>query len=194
MTDTADSLSLSTALAGGIGGGVAYLLGYLITYTWKASAVTDALRGINLIASLLGGETIPAWKAVGWLFYNGHFVATRVPGPGGPAMVDFIARSDDPALGALYLVIPVLIVLAGGVGAWAMETADGLRPAAFVGITVTVGYFPFAVGGALLVAHPIGNTGASIAPDMITAVLLAGLVYPIVFGGIGGAIGGWLGQ
>jgi len=39
--------------------------------------------------------------------------------------------------------------------------------------------------GAFLFRYTVGD--GSVAPDLITAVLLAGAVYPAVFGAIGGA-------
>lgn len=190
MANTFDRVDRTAALYGGAGGVAAYLLGYLLTYVWKASAVAEALRGINVIASLLGAEAIPAWKAVGWLFYNAHFVATRVPAPGGSAMVDFVARSDDGALVALYLLIPAFLLLAGFVAGRIGGTEDGIATGAVRGAAVAIGYFPLAVVGGSVFAHSIGNTGAKIAPDFVTAVLLAGLVYPLVFGAVGGAVAG----
>jgi hypothetical protein len=53
---------------------------------------------------------------------------------------------------------------------------------------VAIGYFLLAAIGTVLFAHGIGDTGRSIAVDPITGVLLAGLIYPVVFGAIGGVL------
>jgi len=39
--------------------------------------------------------------------------------------------------------------------------------------------------GALLFRYSVGD--GSVAPDLVTAVLLAGAVYPALFGAVGGA-------
>lgn len=54
----------------------------------------------------------------------------------------------------------------------------------------TAGLGAVAGAGAYLLGYAVGD--GSIAPDAVTAVLLAGAVYPVVFGGIGGVLGGRL--
>lgn len=176
-------------LTGATTGALAYLLGYGLTYVWKAPAVTDALRGINLLATLFGGSGIPTWKAVGWLFYNAHFVTTRIPTPGSPTFLNLIDASDDGSLALLYVIIPVLILLAGAiVGFLSSDQKASLQSGVLQGALIVVGYGPAALLGAVTIRYPVGNTGANIAPDLIPAIFLAGLVYPLVFGAIGGAI------
>ena len=192
MASTSDSgLDLATAVRGAAAGAVAYLLGYLLTYAWQAPAVDESLQGINFVADLLGGATVPTWKGVGWLFYNAHVVSTRVPTMGGGArMVNFVSQSEEGALVLLYALAPVLLVLAG-VAAARYGSADRPGTAAAAGATVVVGYLPLAIVGALLVGHTFGGD-VRIAPDLITAVAVAGIVYPAFFGAVGGALWGWL--
>lgn len=180
---------LATGAAGGV---VAYLLGYLFVYVTQRGSVEDQLAGFNLIADLLGSDPIPAWQAVGWVFYNAHFVATEVPSPvGGVRSENFIAAADDGTLTALYLV-PLLLLLAAGMAvgrfANATEPADGARAGGFV----VVGYLPLAVVGAILFGYSVGD--GTIAPDLLTAVLLAGIVYPAALGALGGVASTYLGS
>lgn len=183
--DEGDNGTVAMLGFGALGGALAYLINYLITYVWKAPAVADALRGINLIASFLGVDAIPAWRGVGWLFYNAHFVRTRVPGPGSPSFVDFLAETANGWL--LMVIVPIVIVVAGAAVAYRND-ADVAGRAAIHGAAVGIGYLPLAAAGTLVFAQPIADTGARIAPDLLPAVLVAGLLYPIVFGGIGGAL------
>jgi len=171
---------------GSLGGVVAYLLGYGITYVWKAPAVAEALRGVNLIANFLGIEAVPTWRGVGWLFYNAHFVRTRIPGPGGPTFTDFLARTDQGWL--LMVLVPILLIAVGAAVAYRTDGSESVVRPAIHGGAVGVGYLPLAAAGAVLTAQPIADTGAKIGPDLIPAVLLAGLGYPLVFGAIGGAL------
>ncbi len=170
---------------GALSGAVSYLTSYLLTYLWKAPAVADALQGINIIATFLGADAIPTWRGVGWLFYNAHFVRTRVPGPGGPSFVDFLASTDQGWV--LMVAVPIVLILAGAGVAYRNDAIVAGR-AAIHGAAVGVGYLPLAAAGTLLFAQQIADTGAQIAPDLLPAVLLAGLVYPILFGGIGGTL------
>ena len=188
-TDAA--LDRTTLLRGAAAGAVAYLLGFLVTYAWRAPAVDESLQGINFVAELLGGQTVPTWKAVGWLYYNAHAVATRVPTVGGgDRMVNFIAQSEGGSLVLLYALVPVVLVLAGAAVA-RYGTADRPGTAAAAGAAVVAGYLPLAVVGAFLVGHAFAE-GVRVAPDFVTAVALAGVVYPAFFGAVGGAGWSWL--
>lgn len=178
----------ATTLRGAIGGLGAFLVGYVLTYAWRAPAVNESLQGLNFLAELFGIEAIPTWKGVAWLFYGAHGVTTRFPTPGGtPEMINLVEQSGDGTVVLLYLLVPVLLLLAGALTAWLGEAGETAEAAA-AGATVTMGYFIVAAAGTFLFSHSIGDIGASIAPDPVTGVLLAGLVYPIVFGAVGGAL------
>jgi len=179
-----------TSGAGGIvggaaAGGAAYVLGYLFAYVTQGSAIEDQLAGFNVFAELFGGDPIPTWQAVGWVFYNGHFVDTRVPSLiGGSQVTNLISQADGGSLTLLFVVPPVLLTVAGLVAsrvAGAAEPADGAKTGAFV----LVGYLPLAVIGAFLFRYSVGD--GTVAPDLVTAALLAGAVYPAAFGAVGGA-------
>ena len=172
---------------GAASGTIAYVLGYLVVYVTQRSDVEEQLSTFNVITDLFGGDPIPAWQAVGWLFYNAHFVDTEIPGFGGSRVENFIASSDDGTLTLLYLVPPLLLLAAGFATAYLAEV-DEPGVGAPVGALVTVAYLPLAVAGAFVFAYTIGD--GTIAPDVVTAVLLAGVVYPAVFGGVGGALAG----
>lgn len=190
MTERSDTMR---RLAGGAAGGLAaYVLGYLVVYATQRGRVGEELRGFNVFADLFGGDPIPAWKAVGWVFYNAHLVATEVPTPlGGTRVVNFIAEADAGSLAAMYLVPPLLLLVAGllaGRLASATEPTEG----ALAGSLVAVGYLPLALFGVVVFGYAIGD--GTIAPVLPTAGLLAGIVYPAVFGAVGGAAATLLGS
>lgn len=187
MSRTADrTLRTRTVLTGAAAGFGAFLLGYLVTYVWQASRVEDLLSGFNVVAQLFGGEPIPTWKGVAWLFYNAHFVATRLPGLGGPRTVNFIVQSDDGSLALLYAVPPVVLFLGGLLTAALARATDG-RHGALAGVATVPGYLVSAIVVASLSAYAVGD--ASVGPVLVTATLLAGAVYPLVFGTLGGVAG-----
>ena len=175
-----NSLTDRVPYAAGAGAGIgAYLLGYLVTYLSQRGTVEEQLQGFNFIANVFGGEPITVWQAIGWLFYNAHFVRTRIEGGlGGPQSENFIAASDGGSIVLLYLV-PVVLLLAAGFllarYAGGDESAGGddadAAEGATIGAAVVLGYFPLAVIGAFLFSYE-----GSIAPDVVTALLLAGLV------------------
>ncbi len=173
--------------AGGVG---AYLLGYLLVYVTQRGSVEEQLAGFNFIADLFGSDPIPSWQAVGWVFYNAHFVATEIPGFGGTRSENFIAAGDDGTLTALYLV-PIVLLLVAGLVAGRVAGADDPTDGAQAGALVVVGYLPLAIVGAVVFGYSVGD--GTVAPDLVTAVLLAGAVYPAALGAVGGVASTFLG-
>ncbi|MGM0446749.1 MAG: transporter [Methanobacteriota archaeon] len=171
------------AVTGAVAGAAAYLVGYLSVYLTQSGRIEEGLSGLNFLADLFGGDPISAWQVSGWMFYNAHFVQTVSPGVlGGTSSRNLLMEAEGA--GFLLLVPPVLLLVAGVVAgrvAGADSTLDGVR----TGALVTAGYLPLAVVGAFLFRYAVGD--GNVAPDIVTAVLLAGAVYPAVFGAIGGA-------
>ncbi|WP_053948253.1 hypothetical protein [Halolamina sediminis] len=173
----------------GAGTGVAaYLLGYLISYVWLSGSIEERLEAYNFIADLFGGEPIAVWEGVGWMFYNAHFVSTRIDGFGGTQSQNFIAGSDGGSIALLYAV-PIVLLLAAGLLTARLADAEAPADGAIAGAAVAIGYFPLALLGRFLFSYQ-----GSAAPDLVTAILLAGLVYPLVFGAVGGVLGSAVGD
>jgi len=179
-----DQISLLHGALAGVG---AYLLGYLVTYVTQAGAVRERLSTLNFLASLFGGDPVAAWQGVGWYFYNAHFVATVSPTFGGGARSSNLLASADAGLGYLYVVPPLALLLAGAAVAMLHE-AEEATDGALAALGVVPAYFLLAVLGTVAFAHGVGDAG-SVHPDTVTGALLAGIVYPAVFGGTGGALG-----
>ena len=106
------------------------------------------------------------------MFYNAHFVDTEIPAlVGGTQSMNLILQSDGGSLTWLFVLPPVLLLAAGvvaGVIGGATDAVEGARSGAFL--------FRYSVGE--------GN----VTPTLVTAVLLAGVVYPAIFGALGGAV------
>jgi hypothetical protein len=84
------------------------------------------------------------------------------------------------------LIVPLLLV---AVGAATVSTSGDqrLRDAAIRGAAVVVGYLPLAVlTGLLAVWTPEVSPRVALGVSFVDTVLLTGLAYPVVFGGIGG--------
>ncbi|PSP93372.1 hypothetical protein BRC91_10105 [Halobacteriales archaeon QS_4_62_28] len=174
----------ATAAAGG--GVAAYLLGYLFTYILAGPSIQES--DLNQIIEAVGEGNV-AWKLVGWVFYNAHGVTTTVdidaPFIGGTDVVNFIAQGDGLSP-VLYMIPPALLFGAGLLGVSIAGMTD-LGDALTIGPAVTIGYLPLAVAGAMLFSVSVGSSSG--APTLVTAVGLAGLVYPLLFGTAGAAIG-----
>lgn len=176
-----------STLARGTGvGAVAFLLGYLVTWILAGAKAAGTTVGGVLIGS------VPEWKVVLWMFYDSHFVGTRTPevfGPGGGLLgggdlVDTVGAFDAEYLFA----VPVVLLLLAGATVAARSGAATPRKGFFAGLTVAVGYLAIAVLG-LFVA-----TEGGIAPSPLRAIVIAGVVYPVVFGALGGLTVGLFGD
>ncbi|MDH5019620.1 transporter [Halobacterium rubrum] len=182
---SSSSQGVTSAVAGAAAGAVAYVVGYLVTYLWQSGSVEESLQAYNAIVDLLGGDPIPGWQAVGWLYYNAHNVAFTTPALGsGRVSQNLVADGNAPML--LYLVPVVVLLAAGFVVARAGDASDaegGVR----AGAAVTLGYAVLAVVGLFLFRYSVGDTTVHV--DYALGVLLAGVVYPAVFGGLGGVLG-----
>ena len=184
MTDT--TADTKRAVGGGLAGGMAaWVVGYLVVYLLNASEIENSL-GSGVLEALTNENV--TWKLVGWIFYNAHNVAVKIPGFFGQSAQNFVAGSEEAALTALFVLPPVLLLAAGVVVAW--NTAADPTSAARNGAAVVLGYLPLSVIGAVLFAVSVGDATAG--PNLLTAVLLAGLVYPLLFGAVGGLVGGHL--
>jgi hypothetical protein len=164
---------------GAVAGAAAELVGYVLVFVLTSGSLRDS--GLRQAFDALGGD-LPTWKAVGWVLFNAHFVETRFDFGGfGSSTASFIG--EDGFTVFLYVIPPLLLVAAGlAVGQYGDidEPAEALL--GVVGIVlgylvlVVVDLFAFQAGG--------GDAG----PVLATGVLLAGLVYPFVFGTIGGLV------
>ena len=189
-TTESNSSIAREAIGGAVAGAAAYLLGYLSVYVTQSGRIEEGLSGLNFLAELFGGDPISTWQVSGWLFYNAHFVETVSPAVfGGTSSRNLLMQAEGA--GYLLLVPPVLLLAAGLVAgrvAGAESPLDGARSGAFV----LAGYLPLALVGAFLFRYAVGD--GTVAPDIVTAALLAGAVYPGVFGAIGGAGSSLLGN
>lgn len=117
---------------------------------------------------------------LGWVFYGAHFVSVSVPLMGSGNIIDLLGMAGLPSL-VYYAIPPIFLFLAGrsvarSNGHASMENGR----LATIGATVVAGYLPLALVG------KYAFTTQGIGPDVTTTILIMGVVYPVVFGGIGG--------
>ncbi|SEW27823.1 transporter [Halobacterium jilantaiense] len=171
--------------AGAVTGAVVYVVGYLVTYLWQGNSVSESFEVINFLVELAGGDPIPTWQVVGWLYYNAHNVAFTTPALGsGRTAQNLVADGNAPML--LYLVPVVVLLLAGFVVARYADATD-VESGARAGVTVAAGYAVLAAIGLFVFRYSVGD--ATVHVDYALGVLLAGIVYPVVFGALGGVLG-----
>lgn len=181
MSATVDleDLPLVPAAVAGI---VTWLLGYAFTYVLVGTDVRESR--LNRFVEAFEGE--PAtYELVGWVFYNTHLVDVVYEGFGGVFLPASYVGGEDGFTAVLYVVPPALLVGAGlAIGRYqgGTETNDG----AVAGALVLPGYLVCSIAGAFL--FEVSTTGTTGAPDLPAAFFLAGLVFPLVFGALGGVL------
>lgn len=156
------------------------LVGYALAYATTAGDLADELDGVNLVLSLLGQQPVPTWKGVGWLAYNALFVPLTYANRSRNLLAD--------ASPLVHVAPCALLALAGASVTLAANTRTAVAGAR-TGALVTLGFLPAAVVGVSAVTVTRG--GFTVRPDPLLAVV-AGALYPLAFGALGGALAGWL--
>lgn len=196
-------------------GAAAYLAGYLVTYLWLGDRVAvlaaevpvrvrAAAPGLGTVvertlASLLGTD-VPATTWAGWLWSNAHFVGVAEWSyPTSTVPVPNLLFASDASWLVIFAVPPVLLAAAGALSAHSESAGTvaelpalrlKLHAGAVRGMGIWVGYLPAAVLGAFLFSAPTSHAAlAPFAPSLAGSFVIAGLLYPLAFG----SLGGWLG-
>ena len=159
-----------------------------ITYsTTETTVATEPL--LSSIIDQFGGISSTMWA--GWLFTNAHFVplSLGISGRGTTASIpNILLEAEGFSLMILFLIPPIALLLTGWLsGRVSRPSVGGMLPAgANQGMMVALGYLPLTVAGALIfsISRPMEYSG--IAPNLLMSVVVMGLIYPLVFGGIGG--------
>jgi hypothetical protein len=180
MSTRPESDAAVTLARGGLVGLAAWLLGYLVTFLFHAGSIREAFA--TDVVEFLAGDPV-TWKLVGWLYFNAHFVATSIPGLFGDSTTNVLSGAEDVTLLALYVLPPVVLLAAGAaVARGVSDPTEGAK----TGAAVALGYLVASAVGAFLVRISVADAVAG--PALVTAILLAGAVYPLVFGALGGVV------
>jgi hypothetical protein len=175
----ADSLPL---VPGALAGVASWVLGYLLTYLLVSSDLRES--GLNQFAQAFG-DGDATYELVGWVFFNSHFADTVIDaGFFGTSTANFVGGEDG--FTALLYVIPPALLIAAGLAIARYRGVTDVNDGAITGALVVPGYLVLSIVGTFLFRVEAG--GASGQPDLLPTVLLAGIVFPVVFSAIGGVI------
>lgn len=175
-------------------GVLAYVGGYVLTYVF---VTVDGVR----FSGEAGRMTV-----AGWVFYAAHNVRIQVTGLAGrrtdTVTVDLFKGFGElvglnqtvPEL--LYLSIPIIMLVGAGYLTRQRIAEPGLETStvAVLGTSIIVGYLPLVAFGRFFFTHSenrviVGReVVVTVEPVLSMALILAGIVYPIVFGAIGATL------
>lgn len=177
----------SPAVVGTVAGVLAWALGYGITYVVVADDIRDST--LNEILEFLNDD--PAtFEWVGWVFYNTHFVDTVIEDVPlwGSDTTTFVG--SDGGFTALLYLVPIGMLLLAGILTAVYAQPTGPTGGLLAGIVPVGGYAIVSIIGVFVFELEIDQT--SIAPELIPAIVLAGVMYPLVWSGLGGLLVGGL--
>lgn len=193
-----DSSLSSTAIRGAVGGVCAFVAGYLVYALLFGS---DLRRGfVRGFSQRAGGRqaleamgvTLPSeWVVSGWGYYATHYVNVEVVARANGAQRSATLPDLTAGFGVWNLIPPLVLLIAGALVARSVTPVDG-SGAATAGATVVAGYLPAAVAGKFLFTWETTLTiagqpvGFEMAPALVGSVLVAGTIYPLLFGALGG--------
>lgn len=164
-------------------GGMAWALGYVLTYLIVAPDIRQS--PLNRLIEIFGGD--PAtFEMVGWVYYNAHLVPTvfqNVPIFGGRT-ASFIG--GDNGFTVLLYVIPVGLLIAGGIAVARYQGASTANDGLLAALTVVPAYLLLSIAGVLLTTVTVGDVSGS--PDILLGIVLAGAVYPSLCAGVGAMV------
>ena len=180
--ETTVSLDRATISRGAAIGAVTFVVGYLLAF---------------LVASGEISESTPTWKGVAWYFYSAHFadlmVSTSAGQFSGSDTINLVGESAESTIQLLYFVPPVLLALGGALLARILGVTADMAEAAKAGALGVASYLPLTVIGVFLTEHTgtasfgFMEASATWSVQLLPAILLAGILYPLVFGAAGGA-------
>jgi hypothetical protein len=185
MAESPDAIDELPIVDGSIHGGASFAVGYLVTLVLVVVAESEQL-------------TNDLFEGAGRVYYDAHFADVELRAPRGFETVDVettsinyltgqgpegmeIAATELPPV--VYHAIPVVVLLVFGfllankVGAG--SPADGAK----AGASLVFGVAILALGGTYLF-----ELGEVIGPNRPQGVLLVGILFPLVFGALGGVL------
>lgn len=173
---------------------------------WHRGAIYGILAfvvGFSLTWHFIGLGTVPrtAYNTsettlAGWFYYNAQTVpltetASFFGEDASQTGLNLINTGDaSPYHKFLYLLPPGTLLFAGVLSAAAWGKTRTLSYAALNGASITVGYIVVIIGGIFFFSATESTFGATgtLRPSFLYSVIVAGLVYPLLFGSIGGLL------
>lgn len=202
---TGKNISMPIIKRGAKFGAISFIINYIIIYLFS---IVDGMRSVQHAAT---------WQIAGWHLYGAHNVKTQFITPwfdqgklfnplvhrGPDSLPQFVSeqsinptvQSSSPILPRfLYYLVPVLTLIIAG---YLLYSATGelhkTKEAAKIGATITTGYAILALIGIFVFRARWGVAEGgievgSISPNIVPAIVVVGILYPVCFGAVGAII------
>lgn len=134
------------------------------------------------------GAGIPNWKLISWYLLAAHKLQmTFSRGTRSVSRSAFTFEDFGYVDGTLFYLAVILLLMAGGYVLARRAPVDGrgtVSDSFVAGGAIAIGYLPAIVLVTIASSHSTGEY--AIYYDPVRSALIAGILYPVVFGGIGG--------
>jgi hypothetical protein len=180
-------------IEGAATGTVAYVVGMILTLL-----LLTVDQEFEFAGSGFGGlqlAEVGRLDQVGWFFYSAHFASIEESvtalGESQSQTTNLLTDASTQFPAVVYHLVPmVVLVVAGFFMASVLDRYDpSVGDCAQAGATLFAGYLPLTVAGTVVFEVSVSGAGAggiTIAPDLISSVVLVGFLFPVLFGAIGG--------
>lgn len=172
---------------GAVFGAASFLVSYILTVLIVAAAEANDFTD-DLI------------EAAGWVYYNAQLADVKirsVPESNDDAIIVFDGTinyvTDNQVLGStlempsvVYQLIPILSLLLFGFLLARYVGVQTTQDGALAGGTVILGSVPLTLIGVFLFSSEFD--GVELSPVLLESILFVGVLFPLIFGAIGGAI------
>ncbi|MXR52305.1 hypothetical protein GRX03_11915 [Halovenus sp. WSH3] len=186
--------STSIPVVGGLIYGVAaYIVGFIVTLVYLLTTQPETgneLQNIYQFEPGTGTNSELLINTIGWIYYNAQTVPIQITGRDGSQITVNALREIGAGNPLIYNAIPAVVLIIFGIILAQRASATSARSGLVAGTALVVGYGILAVGGALF--FKISAQGLTYQLPLTNAVLIVGIAYPVIGGGVGGVIKGSL--
>ena len=158
------------------------VLGRIGLFTQTTTLEYESI-GPRTLADVLEA-TPPLWKFAGWILHNAHYSDLVVPVANylGVPRVNLISKQGG--LFTILFVLPPIVLVGAGYLAATTGPTSGYRGEDLAGTSIIFGYLLCCIAGGLLFTFQRPTVG----PALASTLFIAGGVYPLVFGFLGGRL------
>lgn len=179
--DTADGESDLPLKEGAVFGAAAFLLSYAVT--WAMTVTTFAANAVDTSGDVPGTLTVAGWSLLANL-------GSSIEMDGEAVSIGRELGAANPAGYSTMIVLTFLVIVAAGFALARYDGADDLESAAKSAVLIVPGYLVLAL---LFAVATSWESDANIEFAVATgdAVLYSGILFPALFGLIGGLLAVW---